>query len=393
MTSATIAVSTDGTQNNRFFSDAQANLWKAVRARKGGAAIALGVALFAGAGATVWSIDRADHANQLASAELSAKAAEVAQMHAEVARMREGMALLTATVQATTQRIETRELAINAAIAGKHADVQFAAATTPSPNDPRLAALGTGATQILAPLAKLETHQLALVGQASGAARARYLGASAAIRALGLDPHRFVAASSFAMGGPDETIPAGMKKSTIISQAKVQELYQEWTRLTQLSQAARAIPSRMPVSNFNYTSGFGGRYDPFNGGAAFHAGVDMAGATGEPIVAAAPGTVIRAGWFGGYGNCIEIDHGHGLSTRYGHLSQIGVRAGDRIVAGNQIGRMGSTGHSTGSHLHFEVRVDGRAVDPMPYIRAMPQVAAMQAAAPAVGMGGPSAAQP
>jgi murein DD-endopeptidase MepM/ murein hydrolase activator NlpD len=357
------------------------------------AAAALGVALMAGVGATAWSFDRAEHANQIASAQLGAKAAEVARMHAEVVRMREGMALLTATVEATTQRIESRELAINAAIAGKRADVEFAAATTPSASDPRLAVLGAGATRILAPLAMLETHQLALVGQAAGAARARYLGESAAIRSLGLDPHRFVAASSVAMGGPEEPMPAGMKASTIISQAKVQELYREWTRLSALSQAARAIPSRMPVSNFNYTSGFGGRYDPFNGGAAFHAGVDMAGSNGEPILAAAPGTVVRAGWMGGYGNCIEIDHGHGLATRYGHLSQIEVHTGDRIAAGNQIGRMGSTGRSTGSHLHFEVRVDGRAVDPMPYIRAMPQVAAMQAAAAATGMGGPTAAQP
>ncbi len=260
--------------------------------------------------------------------------------------------------------------------------------------------------QILAPLARLETHQLALVVTATSAAHARLLGATGTIRQLGLDPHRFTRASSFGMGGPFDPITPdaptprqralqdeAFQEQAPQSQAKVQDLSQAWNKLSQLGQATASIPSRMPVSNFSYTSGFGGRYDPFNGGAAFHPGVDMAGPTGEPIAAAATGTVVRAGWFGGYGNCIEIDHGHGLATRYGHLSRIMVRIGDHIGAGDQIGRMGSTGRSTGSHLHFEVRVDGHAVDPMPYLRAMPQIAAMQAAANApvvdIGVGGPA----
>jgi len=367
-------------------------------------ALALGAVLFTGTGLTAYSLDHARHANQLASAELTAKAAEVAQMKVEVARMRTGMAALTATVQATTQRIEARQVAIAAALQGQRAHIQLAAASAAA--DPRLAALAPGAMQILAPLARLETHQLALVVTATSAAHARLLGATGTIRQLGLDPHRFTRASSFGMGGPFDPITPdaptprqralqdeAFQEQAPQSQAKVQDLSQAWNKLSQLGQATASIPSRMPVSNFSYTSGFGGRYDPFNGGAAFHPGVDMAGPTGEPIAAAATGTVVRAGWFGGYGNCIEIDHGHGLATRYGHLSRIMVRIGDHIGAGDQIGRMGSTGRSTGSHLHFEVRVDGHAVDPMPYLRAMPQIAAMQAAANApvvdIGVGGPA----
>ncbi len=329
-------------------------------------------------------------ANAVTSAELAAKSTEVARMRVEVARMHQSMIALTATVQATTQRIEARQVAIAAALSGQRSNMQLAALHVPAA-DPRVAASAPGASQVLAPLARLETHQLAVVVTATSSARARYIGATAAIRALGLDPHRFVAASSFGMGGPLE--PVSVADTPVIeAQAKVQDLYQAWTKLGQLGRAATAIPSRMPVANFNYTSGFGGRYDPFTGQSAVHAGVDMAGSTGEPIVSAAPGTVVRAGWFGGYGNCIEVEHGHGMATRYGHLSRIQVHVGDHVSAGDQIGRMGSTGRSTGSHLHFEVRVDGRAVDPMPYLRAMPQMAAVQAstAAPAssVGMGGP-----
>ncbi len=340
-------------------------------------------------------LSRTERVNASTSAELRAKSAELVAMKAQVASMRVGLATLNASVQSTTARLEARQTAMAAVLGGQRADIRFAAASAGDMpvRNASLAAIVPDAATILAPLARVETHQLAMVASATSAARARYIGVTATIRHLGLDPHRFVAASSFGMGGPLEPVDAAQAPA-IAAQAKVQDLYQAWNRLAQLGRAAAAIPSRMPVSNFNYTSGFGGRYDPFSGGAAYHAGVDMAGAMGEPILSAAPGTVVRAGWFGGYGNCIEIDHGHGMATRYGHLSRIQVRPGDHIAAGDQIGRMGSTGRSTGSHLHFEVRVDGRAVDPMPYLRAMPTIAAVQASAvapsaQAVGVGGPA----
>ena len=97
-----------------------------------------------------------------------------------------------------------------------------------------------------------------------------------------------------------------------------------------------------------------------------HPGIDLAGAYGTPIYATADGTVLRAGWnSGGYGNLVEIDHGRGITTRYGHMSAILVQAGDHVTRGQQIGRMGSTGRSTGNHLHYEVRIDGRAGEPDP----------------------------
>ena len=111
------------------------------------------------------------------------------------------------------------------------------------------------------------------------------------------------------------------------------------------------------------------RVDPFLHIAAMHTGIDFRGDTGEAVHATAAGTVTNAGWSGGYGKMVEIDHGNGLSTRYGHLSQIDVNVGDEVRIGQVVGRMGSTGRSTGPHLHYETRIDGEAVDPQKFLNA------------------------
>jgi murein DD-endopeptidase MepM/ murein hydrolase activator NlpD len=111
------------------------------------------------------------------------------------------------------------------------------------------------------------------------------------------------------------------------------------------------------------SSGYGWREDPINRRHKFHHGTDYRGKRGTPIVAAGDGTVIFAGRRGGYGRCVFIDHGNGVITRYAHMQKVEVKEGDRVVAGARIGALGSTGRTTGAHLHFEVRLDGRAVDP------------------------------
>ncbi|HEU5480808.1 MAG TPA: M23 family metallopeptidase, partial [Candidatus Tumulicola sp.] len=113
------------------------------------------------------------------------------------------------------------------------------------------------------------------------------------------------------------------------------------------------------------TSPFGWRSNPFGGSPEFHQGLDIAAPTGTTVTAAAAGTVIMAQWYGGYGNYILIDHGGGYSTGYGHLSAIYVSNGQAVKRGQAIGAVGSTGASTGPHLHFEVRIDGKPVDPAP----------------------------
>jgi murein DD-endopeptidase MepM/ murein hydrolase activator NlpD len=175
------------------------------------------------------------------------------------------------------------------------------------------------------------------------------------------------------------------------------QLFTSWKKLDNIQAGAIAVPSEKPVKTAAFTSGYGVRSDPFQGRAAMHAGIDLAGPVGTPIYATADGVVTTAGYnSGGYGNLIKIDHGRGIETRYGHLASIGVQVGRQVKRGEMIGRMGSTGRSTGSHLHYEVRVDGRAVNPVPFMKSTDYLLAMQRRVgqgvpmDAVALGGPQA---
>jgi murein DD-endopeptidase MepM/ murein hydrolase activator NlpD len=138
--------------------------------------------------------------------------------------------------------------------------------------------------------------------------------------------------------------------------------------------AVSKIPFATPVAgNFRHTSGFGYRRDPKGGGRRMHSGTDFAGARGTPIVAAGDGVVTKAGWHAGYGKTVIIRHDFGIETLYAHLNEIRVKEGQRVSRGQRIGDMGTTGRSTGVHLHYEVRVNGSAVNPMTYIRAASNV--------------------
>ena len=116
------------------------------------------------------------------------------------------------------------------------------------------------------------------------------------------------------------------------------------------------------------TSGFGGRFHPLLGGYRQHAGVDLAAASGSPIYATSDGVVSNAGWAGGYGLLVQLNHGGGMESRYAHMSQVAVSAGQQVRKGQVIGYVGSTGRSTGPHLHYEVRVNGAAIDPSASLR-------------------------
>lgn len=124
----------------------------------------------------------------------------------------------------------------------------------------------------------------------------------------------------------------------------------------------------MPIkSSFRFTSGFGQRWN------RLHAGIDLAGAYGTPIYATADGVVTHAGWENGYGNMVEITHPYGIKTRFGHLSAVKVSVGEKVSRGDRIGDMGSTGRSTGTHLHYEVRIGGEPVNPISFIKAAANV--------------------
>jgi murein DD-endopeptidase MepM/ murein hydrolase activator NlpD len=141
-------------------------------------------------------------------------------------------------------------------------------------------------------------------------------------------------------------------------------------QIERFNRALVYVPVRKPIpGELDVSSGFGVRYDPFIRTPAMHTGLDFRGETGEPVRVTANGTVTHAAWQGGYGKMIEVDHGHGFATRYGHLSAIDVKVGQSVKIGQTIGRLGSTGRSTGPHLHYETRVDGDAVDPQKFLRA------------------------
>ena len=145
-----------------------------------------------------------------------------------------------------------------------------------------------------------------------------------------------------------------------------------------------AIPSRNPLQGAALTSGFGTRIHPVLGGRRGHKGIDLASPTGTPIYAPADGTISRADWFSSYGLYVSIEHGGEIQTRYGHMSRVNVAAGQQVKKGDIIGYVGSTGRSTGPHLHYEVRIAGRAVNPMPYMQGEVQIASAADSARAQG---------
>src|SRR3954449_2561338 len=282
---------------------------------------------------------------------------------------------LSAATEARARMIEQRQALIEAALAGRKIDPQLVADAASG----RLAADG--------PLARVEQQQLEQAALVAKALDVRYQVTTAELKRLGITPARV--GSTAGVGGPFESAASSTFKN----------LFDSWKKLDQLQDGIIAVPSDKPVrTNVEFTSGFGVRADPFHAGAAFHPGIDLAGTYGTPIYATADGTVLRSGWnSGGYGNLVEIDHGRGITTRFGHLSAILVREGDHITRGQQVGRMGSTGRSTGNHLHYEVRIDGRAVNPIPFMKSTDYVLAMQrrsgaASMDTVAVGGPVSAQ-
>jgi murein DD-endopeptidase MepM/ murein hydrolase activator NlpD len=223
-----------------------------------------------------------------------------------------------------------------------------------------------------APLAEVEARQLAFAERLTRFADRKSAAAEAAMRKLGLNPQRMLASinNRSAMGGPLISLVSSADQSF---DPRFRRLGLSLARMDALQRGLQGIPQVIPAAASHITSGFGYRTDPFVGSPAFHAGLDFKGPTGAPIYAAAQGKVAVVGRHPGYGNCIEIDHGNGLRTRYAHMSAFSARVGQFVRAGQLIGAVGSTGRSTGPHLHFEVRLHGQPVNPRPFLEAAPNV--------------------
>ncbi|WP_108811420.1 peptidoglycan DD-metalloendopeptidase family protein [Sphingorhabdus sp. Alg231-15] len=226
-------------------------------------------------------------------------------------------------------------------------------------------------------LAKVEARQIAFARKLTRAAMKRTADAEAAIRKFGLNPETLSKTSGAAVGGP--LIPFFDDDEKELHPT-LERLNNALVRMDQLERTLLTIPSAMPADITMMSSGYGYRRDPFTGGGAMHSGIDFKGPHGQPILSAASGKITHAGWKSGYGKTVEITHGNGLMTRYAHLSKIHVATGQKVKQGLQVGAMGSTGRSTGTHLHFEVRLNGQAVNPRPFLEANTDVLKVQAVA-------------
>lgn len=221
-------------------------------------------------------------------------------------------------------------------------------------------------------LAQMEARQIRFAEQLTKLANLRASRAAAEIRKFGLNPEQLAGREAVAaMGGP--FIPFFGDSSAKIGDPRFDRMADALERMNAMEQVLASVPTSMPAEIMLMSSGFGYRHDPFTGAGAMHGGLDFKGPIGTAILAAASGQVTYAGTMSGYGNCIEITHANGLVTRYAHLSSFTVSLGQNVKRGIQIARMGSTGRSTGSHLHFEVRLNGQAINPLNFLEANPNV--------------------
>ncbi|MDP1619152.1 M23 family metallopeptidase [Phenylobacterium sp.] len=194
-----------------------------------------------------------------------------------------------------------------------------------------------------------------------------------AFRLAGLSPNGY-APKSGELGGPliEAKDPSALAAVLDVDEdfaARIQHAATNLSEARTLGAAAEKLPLAKPTSGGRQSSGFGVRFDPFTKRPAFHSGLDFGGGFMTPIMATGPGVVSFAGVRSGYGNTVEIDHGQGFKTRYAHMQAIAVKPGQRVAVGQRVGGMGSTGRSTGVHLHYEVWVNGRAQNPSRFVKA------------------------
>ncbi len=313
---------------------------------------------------------------------VTAQRMALSQQEAEVESAEERVANYRGSIDEVTKDLERRQKMLES-LSDQYlgevpeANVQTPATAKPSAEDQAVKTISFMVPEA-AGLARVEARQIQFAEKMTKVALARTSKAEAAIRQFGLNPEVLARQARNAQGGIFEPFFGNRKQD--VRDPRFLKLATSLGRMDAMERALAAIPTSMPAAVMMMSSGFGYRSDPFTGAGAMHAGLDFKGPVGTPILAAAEGRVTFAGFHGGYGNTVEITHANGLLTRYAHLSGLNVAQGQMVDRGLQIGRMGSTGRSTGSHLHFEVRLNGQAINPRKFLEANPDVLKVQTVA-------------
>jgi len=340
------------------------------------------VALIAAAALLVWAGTMlAVLVNQLLTAD---ERAAVAQQQAAAAASEKRIAQYRDRVAETAADLEERQ-ALLENVAETHFGIDpetmaaepVAAGETAKPAPVETSAIDPNLPPEAQALARIEARQENFATRLLAAVNTRAANAEMAVTKLGLDPKALVRNAAAGRGGPFIPYKGRMGKAKALG-ASFAALEGALFRMEVLERTLVAVPSGNPADVLMMSSGFGYRSDPFSGAGAMHAGLDFRGPIGTPILAAAPGKVAFVGQKSGYGNVVEVDHGQGILTRYAHLSGFTTKVGTQVAAGEQIAKMGSTGRSTGSHLHFEVRLNGVAVNPRRFLEAKADVLEVKA---------------
>jgi murein DD-endopeptidase MepM/ murein hydrolase activator NlpD len=296
---------------------------------------------------------------------------------AKVQSAAERVATYRGSIDDVTRQLSQRQDVLDSLSNQYMPEAAAKAVSTPSADQDDTVKKISAAIPEAAGLARIEGRQLAFAERLTMIANIRAQRAASAIRKLGLNPDSMTHDErESAMGGP--FIPFFSKAKDNLGDPRFGRLATALQRMSAMEQALASMPTTMPAAQMLMSSGFGYRHDPFTGAGAMHSGLDFKGPLGTPILAAAAGHVTFAGRQSGYGNCIEITHSNGLITRYAHLSGFTVSLGQQVNRGVQVARMGSTGRSTGSHLHFEVRLNGAAINPRTFLESNTDVFEVEA---------------
>jgi murein DD-endopeptidase MepM/ murein hydrolase activator NlpD len=294
----------------------------------------------------------------------------IADRQARLAAATSKLASASGSLEGLARAVEKRHEALALLISDLRGQPAAAAALAPTP----VALLARGRTPA-EEVQAVQADQERLAAAAEDFAKTRADRLRLAMRMAGLEPTAAGAASRrLGVGGPaiegkDPRALAAVMDVDVAFAERIQHAVDDMGAARSLSSVVKALPLGEPVWTPRRSSGFGVRRDPFDGHAAFHAGQDFAGGMQTPILATAPGVVAFVGQRTGYGNVVEIDHGSGFKTRYAHLAGAAVAVGQSVKAGDRIGAMGSTGRSTGPHLHYEVWRNGRVEDPARFLKA------------------------